>query len=166
MLRLDINTVFTVINLLILFVLIKRFLFKPVRAVLAKREAEIQAMYQQAEESNQAAEALKTQYKESIASIEAERQETLAKSKMEASKEYDEIIQNAHRKADKLLKEAEEEAAREASAKQHEMQEQMAVLVAQAAYKIAAAKDSSENDKQLFDKFLNDQGSVKAEKKD
>ncbi len=163
MLRLDINTIFTVINLLILFVLMKRFLFKPVREVLAKRDAEIQALYQQAEETNQAADALQAQYRESLASIETERQETLAKSKMEASKEYDEIISNAHKKADKILKEAEEEAAREAGAKQHEMQEQMAVLVAQAAYKIAAAKDSSENDKQLFDKFLNEQAGQKAE---
>ena len=38
------------------------------------------------------------------------------------------------------------------------MQEQMALLVAQAAYKIAASKDSSENDSKLYDTFLKDTG--------
>ncbi|MEI3139219.1 MAG: ATP synthase F0 subunit B [Lachnospiraceae bacterium] len=37
MLRLDWNLVFTVINLLILYVLMRKFLFKPVNEILEKR---------------------------------------------------------------------------------------------------------------------------------
>ena len=37
MLRLDINLVFTIINLLILFLLLKKFLFGPVVSVMEQR---------------------------------------------------------------------------------------------------------------------------------
>ena len=40
MLRLDWNLLFTVINLLILYFLMKRFLFKPVNEILEKRQQE------------------------------------------------------------------------------------------------------------------------------
>ena len=40
MLRLDWNLVFTVINLLILYVLMRKFLFKPVNEILEKRGAQ------------------------------------------------------------------------------------------------------------------------------
>ena len=40
MLRLDWNLLFTVINLLLLFVLMKIFLFKPVQKIIAARQAE------------------------------------------------------------------------------------------------------------------------------
>ena len=48
MLRVDINLLFTVINLLFLVFLMKKFLFKPVRAVLEKRQNEIEASFKNA----------------------------------------------------------------------------------------------------------------------
>ena len=57
--------------------------------------------------------------------------------------------------------EAKIEAQRQAEQKQHEMEEEVAMLVAKAAYKIAASKDSVENNQKLYDTFLED-----AEKKE
>lgn len=154
MLRVDINILFTVINLLFLYFLMKKFLFKPVRVILEAREQEIQSSYKNAENANEAAQELKNQYEASMANIETERQQRLDATRLAASKEYDEIIANAREKAGKIISDAKIEAQKEAEAKQHEMQEQMAILVAQAAYKIAATKDSSENDSKLYDAFL------------
>lgn len=156
MLRVDINILFTVINLLFLYFLMKRFLFKPVREILARREQEISASYKNAENANAAAQEMKKSYEETMANIETERQQKLDSTRLAASKEYDEIIANAREKAGKIISDAKAEAQKEAEAKQHEMQEQMALLVAQAAYKIAASRDSSENDSKLYDTFLSD----------
>ena len=41
MLRIDINLLFTVINLIIIYVIIRKLLFKPVKKIIAQREAEI-----------------------------------------------------------------------------------------------------------------------------
>ena len=157
MLSLDLRTfIFTVINVLVLVFFLYRFLFKPVRDILAARQNELDNSYREAEEATQKANALKKQYEDSMAQIDAERQEKLEKSRMQATSEYDEIIGNAREKATKIIADAKIEAERQAEQKQHEMEEEVAMLVAKAAYKIAASKDSVENNQKLYDTFLKD----------
>ena len=148
MLSLDLRTfIFTVINVLVLVFFLYRFLFKPVREILAARQNELDNSYREAEEANQKANALKKQYEDTMAQVDAERQ---------ATSEYDEIIGNAREKATKIIADAKIEAERQAEQKQHEMEEEVAMLVAKAAYKIAASKDSVENNQKLYDTFLED----------
>ncbi len=58
------NDFFTWANLLILFLLLKKFLFKPVTKVLDERAEEIENSYKQAEETNDKAISLKSEYEE------------------------------------------------------------------------------------------------------
>jgi len=157
MLSLDLRTfIFTVINVLVLVFFLYRFLFKPVRDILAARQNELDNSYREAEEATKKANSLKQQYEDSMAQIDAERQEKLEKSRMQATSEYDEIIGNAREKATKIIADAKIEAERQAEKKKHEMEEEVAMLVAKAAYKIAASKDSAENNQKLYDTFLED----------
>ena len=157
MLSLDLRTfIFTVINVLVLVFFLYRFLFKPVREILAARQNELDNSYSEAEEANQKANALKKQYEDTMAQVDAERQEKLEKTRLQATSEYDEIIGNAREKATKIIADAKIEAERQAEQKQHEMEEEVAMLVAKAAYKIAASKDSVENNQKLYDTFLED----------
>jgi len=50
MLKLDINLLFTVINLVVWYLLIKKFLFKPVNNIISKREEAIADRYREAEQ--------------------------------------------------------------------------------------------------------------------
>lgn len=59
MLRLDWNILFNIINLIILYLLMKRFLFKPVNAILEKRQQAADAQF--AEADRQKAEAKESQ---------------------------------------------------------------------------------------------------------
>ncbi|MDD6282422.1 MAG: ATP synthase F0 subunit B [Oribacterium sp.] len=161
MLRVDINLLFTIVNLLFLVFLMKKFLFKPVRRVLNERKAEIDATYQKAEETKLDAEKLKQQYESSMASIDAERQKTLNQARIDASHEYDEIIENANRKADKIIKDAGIQAEKEAAEKREKVQKEVAELVAEAAYRMASAQDSHENDQKLYDRFLQNEETKK-----
>ena len=77
MLRVDINLLFTVVNLLVLVCLMKKFLFKPVREVMEKRQAEIEESYKKAEQVNEDARHLKEKYEESLGNIEEERKNTI-----------------------------------------------------------------------------------------
>ena len=51
MLRLDINLVFTIINLLVLYFLMKKILFKPVNNIIAQREEAIKKQFDDADEA-------------------------------------------------------------------------------------------------------------------
>ena len=124
------SIIFTVINLLVLLYFMHRFLFKPVRAILTARQNELDNSYREAEDANQKANALKKQYEDTMAQVDSERQEKLEKTRLQATQEYDEIIGNAREKASKIIADAKIEAQRQAEQKQHEMEEEVAMLVA------------------------------------
>ena len=70
MLRLDLNLVFTIVNLLIWYVIIRKFLFKPINDIITKREDAIKARYAEAEQLKQEAQEEKTKSAQYQAQIE------------------------------------------------------------------------------------------------
>mgnify|MGYP000019932624 CR=1 FL=1 len=76
MLRLDFNLVFTVLNILIWYVLIRKFLFKPINDIISKREDAINSRYEEAKKLQEEAQAEKeksVQYQNQIESEKARR---------------------------------------------------------------------------------------------
>ena len=68
MLRLDINIVWTILNLLIIFAIVKIFLIKPIHKILDVRQAEIDKQYADAKAAQDSANELKGQYEASLSS--------------------------------------------------------------------------------------------------
>ena len=66
MLRFDWNFLFMLINLIIFFLLMKRFLFKPIMKVMDKRKEMIDNQFNDAENANNQALEVKKQYEEKI----------------------------------------------------------------------------------------------------
>lgn len=102
MLRLDINLVFTVINLLITYFILRKFLFKPIHKVVEQRKEEIDRQYAGAKETEEKALALKAQYEESLSSVEAEKAKAVNEARTKAGEEYDRIVSDAKTEADKM----------------------------------------------------------------
>ena len=61
MLRLDLNLVWTIINMLIIYAIYRKLLYQAVQKVLDARQAEIDKQYADAETARQSAEQLKEQ---------------------------------------------------------------------------------------------------------
>ena len=72
MLELDWDIVWTIVNLLILFLLLKHFLFKPITQMMESRTAEIENNLKDAEEQKQKAQQLNTQYEEQLQGAQAQ----------------------------------------------------------------------------------------------
>ena len=66
MLRIDFNLVLTMINLVILFLILRKFLFRPIMNIMEKREAMISDGLKNAEDSQNQALELKSQYEEKL----------------------------------------------------------------------------------------------------
>ena len=150
MLRIDINILFTMINLLILYVLIRKFLFKPVHNILAKRDEEIKAKYADADRTKQDAQALKDQYENSVKELEASREEKIAAARKDADAEYDRIVADANGKSDAIVDEARKKAQAAADQEKQKAEEEISGMVKDAAAKIAEAQ----SDEKLYDDFL------------
>ncbi len=154
MLRLDSNILWTIINLLILYVIARKFLFGPVRKVLAARQAEIDKQFADARTAQEDAQKLKEQYQESLDGAEKERLDILSQARDRAGEEYERILSEAKSTADKLVADAQRTADREQEKRIQQAQEQIADLVVAATAKLVASKQSAETDRELYNQFI------------
>ena len=99
MLKLDINLLFTVINLVVWYLLIKKFLFKPVNNIISKREEAIADRYREAEQEKVQAGEQKQKYEALQSSIQDEKTKVMQKAQEDAREAYRQIVDEANRKA-------------------------------------------------------------------
>ena len=97
MLRVDWNLLLTIINLLLLFVLMRIFLFKPVQKIIAARQEEADRQFKEAGESKQAAEEARKQYEASLANAEEAKKQVLQEARQTADAEYKRIVSDAEK---------------------------------------------------------------------
>lgn len=154
MLKVDINLLFTVINVLILYFVVKRFLFRPVQNILAERQKEIDSQYSDAQQNEERVLAMKKQYEESLEGLEDEKNRILAETEKKAQEAYEKKLNEAKAESDRFFEEARKSAEIEKEKLIREAKEEIADLVVDAAAKISAANTGSESDRKLYDKFI------------
>ena len=159
MLRLDINLIFTIINLLVLYFLMKKFLFKPVNQIIAQREEEIEKQFKDAEEARRQADVLKQEYESSLENAKADSAKLVHEAKEKARTEYDRIVKSADEEVARRLQKAEETIAEEKSLRS--MENEIGTLVIHAASKVVGEKVSIENNQKLYDDFIAEMGEGK-----
>jgi F-type H+-transporting ATPase subunit b len=154
MLRLDINLVFTIINLLIIYFIVRKLLFKPVKKILAQRQEEIDNQYASAKKKEQEAMELKEQYETCVSGIEKQKREAVNEARTKASEEYDRIIADAKVEADKLIESSKKVAEQEKEKSVREAKEEIADLVMEATAKVVASGQGKDADRELYNQFL------------
>lgn len=155
MLRLDINLVCTIINLLIWYVVIRKFLFKPVNAVISKREEAIASRYAEAQKLQDEAQAEKDKCAVFQAEIAEEKTKTIAKAQESARTEYDRILSDAQKKAEQIVETSRKEAELEKEKIIGKAESEIRSLIMDAAVR---SMQSSGNDGALYDQFLTKAG--------
>ena len=148
------NIVYTAINLLVLYVVFRLFLFKRVDAILHKRREEIDHATDEALKKEKEAEDLKESYNKKLQQADKECDEIIAKSKKDGYDEYDRIIKDAKDKAEQIIVEAKHNAQIEAQREKDAYVSELTDLVVHAANKIAVSKHDEESDKELYNKFI------------
>lgn len=101
--------IFAWINLVILYVFLKKLLFKPVKNMIDSRQKEIDDMYSDAENAKASANEMKSEYEEKIASASAEGEEILRRAVKRAELREEEILKEADEKAARVMERAEEQ---------------------------------------------------------
>ena len=154
MLRLDWNLLFTVINLLLLFVLMKIFLFKPVQKIIAARQAEADKQFDEAAAKQAEADGLKAQYAKSIASVEEEKSKAIQETMKKADAEYQRIVGDAESKAKQIKEDAAVEAENQKTQILKKAEKEIADMVVKSAEKLLVVGSTPESDKALYDTYL------------
>jgi F-type H+-transporting ATPase subunit b len=152
-----------IINFLVLIWILKRFFYKPVLDVIARRRAGIEKKMEDAQSLHNEAKALQKKYKNRLADWDQERQA--------ARKTLDEEIQVERERQVSVLQatlEEEREKARFVTQRQleaHRLQDEKEALMqgAQFATKLLSAVSGPELEKRLIDLFLDELSSLSTE---
>ncbi len=159
MLKIDVaNIIFTVINLLILFVAMRFVFFKPIAKIIEERQKEADKQFDDATAKQTEADELKAQYSESLADLEEEKKQTIAKARKDADAEYQKIISDAEEKARQIKKTAENDAEKEKTKIIKNAEKEIADMVVDAATKVVGQQSGANIDSSLYNEFLGKAG--------
>lgn len=156
MLKFDWNMLWTVINLIIFFVLMKVFLFKPIKKTMEKRQELIQKQFKDAADTKAAADEKMADYEKRIANADDEAKKIVDDAKVSAKAEYGKIIDRATVDAARMKKDAQKQIAAEIESARRSAKEDIASLAMEAAEKVVGANVDASTNSEIFDQFLNE----------
>jgi len=148
--------VFTLINTLIIFLIFRIFLFKPVCKILDKRKEMAAAEIAEAQKAKESAAKTEQEYLERLASAKAEAAEIMKQATQRAQARGDEIIAEANKNAADIRAKAEETIERERKSAVNEIKNEISDMVILAASKVAEKEISAKDNEELISKFLSE----------
>lgn len=151
------NFIWSAVNLILLFILLKIFLFKPIAKIMDERTRAIQDDIDAAKKSKDEAEALKQEYAENISQAKEKAQEIIMKAHEDAESEKNAIIRKSQEEADQLIADAGVTIENERKRVLAQAQTQIADLAIEAASKIIGENLDDDKNRRLVDKFLSEE---------
>lgn len=155
--QLNINPTAVVINIvgfvLLLFVL-RKMVFAPIGKVLEERQTDIATTYDKLEADQRQMEALRADYEQRLASIEAEAREKIQSAIKDAQAARDQIIQEANMRSKEMIARAEEEIGREREQAMITLRQQVVDLALGATTKIIGDSLDDARQRRLIDDFI------------
>ena len=161
MLKLDLSTiVLTLINLIVLYLLMKKFLINPVLSIMKQREAMIQGQFADAKRAQQEADKEKQQYQEKITTAREESVKIVEQARANATAEYEAKVAAAEQKTRSMLEKAQKQIEQEREIALRDMQSEISTLAMAAAGKILSESKGQEQDRSLYQEFFAKAGDV------
>jgi len=149
-----IDIVISLINIAVLFILLRLILWKHINRYLTTRSARVRSELENVEKKRLDVEALKTEYEEKIDGIEARGRDLMRESQMKASEEAEETLNEAREKARVMIREARERIAEEKDQAIISAQHEIASLATDMAARILRREVSAEDTKTAIDDFF------------
>jgi F-type H+-transporting ATPase subunit b len=107
------HIVISLANLVILFLILKKLLFKPVKKIVDKRQKEIESEYKKAEKTQAEADAIKAEWEGKMATAEAEADKIISDAVERADSRNEVMLYESREKADQIIRKAKADIERE-----------------------------------------------------
>ncbi len=160
MVQLDATTFMTIANILILFYLLKRFLFKPLGDFMENRRSEIKQDLDHAKQERGQAEELRQQYEAKLRDVKGEAQEIIKQARTRQDEIIKEARAEAEEEAEEIKAKAKEEIEQEKKKAVDELKREVAGLSIQVTERVLREKVDREKQKELVEKFIQEAGRV------
>lgn len=145
-------------NLVILFLLMKKFLYKPVHKMLDERQKAVDSQYKDADDAKRIAEEDRDRWEQKMQTAETAANEILQNATDNASRRGDAIIAEAKDKADGIVRAAENEAELQRIKAEDDIKNDIVDLSAALTEKLLSREINSDDHKAFIDSFIEDLG--------
>ena len=161
MLSIDAGIIFNIINILILFLFFRIFLFKPVTSIIEKRQKAIAEKIQEADNKKNEAYQLKSNYEKEIKNASEAASTIIKEARERAEVEHSRILKEAKEEAARLIAEANVVIELDRKKAMESAQAEIANIALLAAAKIIGKNVDETTNKQFLGDFLNEVGASK-----
>lgn len=145
-------------NLVILFLIVKRFLYKPVKKVLEARKKAIADQYSDADAALKNAIDAKKTWAKKVADAEDEAEAIVADATRKANQRAVDLVAQAQNKAIQIEKQAEQEAKLSYRKAEAQMKEEMVSISAALTEKLIGRELKEDDHRALIDSFIDEIG--------
>ncbi|WP_423406396.1 ATP synthase F0 subunit B [Faecalibacterium prausnitzii] len=158
MLTLNLNLLWTVVNVLVLFLLLRKFLYRPVMNIIAERQKQVDAALAAAETSKSEAAAALNAAQDKLRNVDNEAAARRKAYEQQAEKEKQQLLLDAQKQADAILAEGKTAAEAERQHKLREADAQTTALARAMCEKLLARNLTAQDDARLLDDLLEKAG--------
>jgi F-type H+-transporting ATPase subunit b len=149
------------LNTIVLYLILRKILFKPVRSFMLNRQQGIADSITLAEQKNSDADKLKKQYEDRILGVEEEAREKIRLAVVKAETQSKEIVAEAQKKASDLLKKTADEIEREKIQAVSDFKDHIAELALYAAGKLIEKEMDSKEHHAIVGRIIEEAGTMK-----
>lgn len=152
---------FQLVNTFLLFVVLKKLLFKPVLGIIEAREKEIKTNLEQGERAKTEGLALKKEYEEKVTSAKVEGQEIIKQATLRAEQKSEDIVSTAKQEVLNLKEKASKDVEQERQKVMNEIQSEISDIALLAASKVIEKDLDKSKHEELINNFIKEVGEAK-----
>lgn len=152
------TALFTLANTIALFLVLKKFLFKPVMKMISDRQQEIDDLYTDAGNSKAEAERLEQEYREKLAAAAQTGERMVKEAVVRGQNREEEIVRQANAEAAAIRAKAAADIAQEKKKALNDAKNEISDLALAIAEKVVGRELNGEDQTKLVDKFIDELG--------
>lgn len=145
-------------NLLIIFLIFKKLLFKPVQNILAARQQQVDKLYGDAEEDRSAASDMKKEYEARLATAREEADGIVKNAVQTAQRKGDALLSEASFQASRIKQKAEEEISMERKQMLMDVRTEISDIAVSIASKVVEREVQKKDHDSFVDEFIKNVG--------
>lgn len=150
----------SLVNLFLLFIIIKKFLYKPVKKVMAQRQSQIDEQYSAAAKAEAEANESRKRYEQQLSGANDKADEILKNATENARYREEKIIADAKLRADSIIRAAETEADLERKKAADGIKREIVEVSGALTEKMLEREINTDDHRALIDSFIEEIGEV------
>ena len=152
------TALFVLLNTLAVFLVARKFLFKPVHKLITDRQNEIDGMYADAGKARADAQEMAAEYQRKLADAQATSERLVKEAVVRGQNREEEIVRQANAEAAAILSKAEADVQQEKKKAVNDAKDEIAEMAMAIASKVVERELSSDDQSALVERFIDELG--------